>query len=345
MAKQATPSIDPNRYRRLNMARLSDLPEELRKGKGFVCWRVEIRNDKPTKVPVNPHTGKKAKPNDPATGSTLAQAIAHFLAHPNELCGIGRVLVAEDGLTCIDFDGCLDEQGNLIPDHAAARWLPILCSYTEKSPGRRGVQVFVYATPDLDGKMGRNNKAAGVEIYRALHYLTLTGDVLPQFSNKVEYRQAEVEELYREVFGPNSHVAREQPAAEGPGNRDQGPPPVADDASPAGKPDLTDEEIIRRARRAKTGRQFQDLWRGAWEPHYPSQSEADLALCQMLWFQTGNKETVRRLVTLSVLGQRPKWRRKDYQHATIDLACREGSLAKSAGQQYGANTLPLIVGC
>ena len=86
--------------------------------------------------------------------------------------------------------------------------------------------------------------------------------------------------------------------------------------------------------RARNGADFAALWRGEWEGRYPSQSEADLALCGALAFWTGRDAgRVERLFQLSGL-MRPKWERDDYRQRTIDAAiagCRDTSgAAKSA---------------
>lgn len=43
------------------------VPEALREPPQWVAWRYEERNSKPTKVPVNPHTGKRASSTSPLT--------------------------------------------------------------------------------------------------------------------------------------------------------------------------------------------------------------------------------------------------------------------------------------
>ena len=83
---------------------------------------------------------------------------------------------------------------------------------------------------------------------------------------------------------------------------------------------LSDAEIIRRASNATNGTKFKALWAGNIDG-YGSQSEADAALCSILWFWTGDRETVRRLFGQSGLGQRHKWQRLDYQESTLELAC------------------------
>ena len=54
-----------NSYQPFEIMQLANVPKELRDGKRFVCWREEIRNGKPTKVPVNPHTGNADAPARP----------------------------------------------------------------------------------------------------------------------------------------------------------------------------------------------------------------------------------------------------------------------------------------
>jgi hypothetical protein len=54
--------------------------------------------------------------------------------HRKELQGIGRMFDLADGIMGVDFDDCLDDHGNIIPNHFAAEWLPRLNSYSEISP-------------------------------------------------------------------------------------------------------------------------------------------------------------------------------------------------------------------
>jgi hypothetical protein len=280
----------------------ADVPSELREGKRFVCWCEINRNGKLAKVPVNPQTGSLAEADEPETWSTLAVALAFFQTYWKELQGVGRMFDPADGIMGVDFDGCLDNRGNIIPSHPAAEWLPQLNSYCEVSPSGRGVKVWAKAHLDLDGKTGRRDAKQGVEMYRERRYFTLTGRRLPQFSGNVENRQPVVDALHRTIFGAKKPVAALQTLHT---------PPY-----------LSDTEIIRRAGEAHNGAKFRALWAGDLNGS-GSQSEADLALCSMLWFWAGNQETVRRLFSQSALGQRQKWTaRPDYQQSTLDLACQ-----------------------
>jgi hypothetical protein len=301
-----------NHYNRLDVAKLANLPEELRSGKRFVCWCEEVRDGEPTKVPINPHNGRKAKPNDPATWATLDQAVAYYLAHQDSLYGVGRMLHADDEIIGFDLDSSLDEDRNLITEHPAAKWLPLLDTCTEVSPSGTGVKGFVHAKHDLGGKAGRSKKFGkrgnakkpmAVEMYRKCRFFAVTGEVLPRYSAKVEYRQEQIDAMYREYF------PEKEPTTTGTGTA---APPVVDS---------TDAEVIDRAKHARNGNKFSALFSGNWKPYYPSQSEADAALAAILWFQTGDRDAVRRIFGLSGLA-RPKWKKRtDYQEQTLDLAC------------------------
>ena len=166
-------------YQRCDVVQLVNVPRELQDGKRFVCWREETRNEKRTKVPISPHDGNEAQSDNPATWSTLGEAVAFYLTRTNQVHGVGRMFDPADGIIGADFDDCLDDCGNIIPGHDAAEWLPRLNSYCEVSPSGLGVKIWVKANLDLDGKTGRRDSKRGVEIYRERRYFTLTGRRLP----------------------------------------------------------------------------------------------------------------------------------------------------------------------
>ncbi len=98
------------------------------------------------------------------------------------------------------------------------------------------------------------------------------------------------------------------------------PAPSTSTPSTKGKPiDLPDDEIIRRAERAKNSDKFKRLWNGD-TSGYGSLSEADLALCGMLafWCQ-GDAARIDRLFRKSGL-MRAKWARQDYSERAIAKA-------------------------
>jgi NrS-1 polymerase HBD domain len=88
-----------------------------------------------------------------------------------------------------------------------------------------------------------------------------------------------------------------------------------------------DEQLLRRAFRARNGTKLEALYRGD-TTGYHSHSEADLALCSHLAFWTdGDVERIDALFRTSGL-MRPKWERADYRKRTIGAAI--GDLREAA---------------
>ena len=89
---------------------------------------------------------------------------------------------------------------------------------------------------------------------------------------------------------------------------------------------LSDEELLDKAAQSSDGESFTALWSGHWQESYPSQSEADLALCRKLAFWSGkNAEQMDRLFRQSALF-REKW---DERHHASGATYGEETLAKA----------------
>jgi primase-polymerase (primpol)-like protein len=124
---------------------------------------------------------------------------------------------------------------------------------------------------------------------------------------EIEPRQQAVDEIHAEVFA--ERVARRQ---------------LNGAAHSLIQPNnLDDETLLAKARGAKNGRRFTALYdQGAWQAEsYPSQSEADAALCAHLMFWTGNdRARTDRLFRSSAL-MRDEWAaREDLRERTLNLA-------------------------
>lgn len=57
----------------------------------------------------------------------------------------------------------------------------------------------------------------------------------------------------------------------------------------------SDEEVLARATAAANGQKFADLYAGRWQDYYPSQSEADFALVDIIAFYTQNRAQIARM--------------------------------------------------
>lgn len=266
-----------------------NIPPELRERAQWVTWRLETKRGrkKPTKVPYDPKTGSMASTTDPSTWASFEDAVAACLD------GIGYVLTADDGLTGIDFDHCLDD-GQL--KEWAEDMVGRLSSYTEVSPSGKGLHVFVKGSLPPEGR-----RRGDIEMYEDERYLTITGKLLRDDLDTIEERQESLSNLHARVF-PKKVVKTAVDGGNGTGTR-------------------SDAEVLRLAQKASNGDKFVRLFEGNWN-EFPSQSEADLALCSLLAFYSGGDvQQIDRLFRRSKM-YRPKWddSRGDSSYGEITLA-------------------------
>ena len=290
------------------MIPIDAIPDCLRQLPQWVCWKYVERDGRQTKCPIDPNTGRGAGSTDPDTWASFEQAFAACQSH--SFAGFGFVFTPEAGFCGIDLDNCIEADTGK-PKPWASRIVERMNSYAEVSPSGAGVKIFIRGRKP--GTRCRKRHHDGeVEIYDSARFFTLTGRRLETVSAKVEARQAELDELYAEVFGESKPSIQAQAA-----------PPTA----PAPGPVLSDEAILKLARRGrKSGAKFSDLWAGHWEEHFGSQSEADSSVVFTLAFYTKDAAQIDRMFRTSGL-IRPKWDEKHgaktYGQMTIDKALAE----------------------
>jgi hypothetical protein len=264
------------------------IPLELQQLPQWVVWRYEVvESGRTTKVPYSPIHGRLASVSDPAGWApfTLANnALASGL-----FSGIGFMLSPNDPYTFIDLDDphALDERG--LPKFSEEKKVEVMAlqaevyrrfshSYSEVSPSGKGLHLIVR------GVVPTGKRRNGVELYSAERYMTMTGNVHRAFP--IVDCQADVEWLWNALGGG----VNETPIY-------QGEQVDTED----------DNTILGRAYRAVNGDKFAALWEGRYEEvGYPSQSEADFALIDMLVFYTNSVPQVKRLFNASALGARNK---------------------------------------
>lgn len=141
---------------------------ELRAQPVWVAWRPVAQSDgKVNKVPVDPKTGRNASSTNPATWGTYEQAVAAGQSR------LGFVLTAEAGLTGIDLDDCIREDGSLTP--LAQHIVDRAASYTYITPSGRGLRIMVRGLLPR----GRAVVVSGLEAYCQGRYFTVGGDQWP----------------------------------------------------------------------------------------------------------------------------------------------------------------------
>lgn len=270
---------------------------------------------KPHKLPINPRTGDLAATTRPKTWSSFENALAAVRKWP--LTGIGFVFTSSDCYIGVDIDNCRNPETGEIADWA---WSIIraLDSYTEVSPSGTGVHIIIRGQlPE-----GRGNRVAlfagHVEMYSRARYFTFTGILVDGTPTEVRDRHAELLALRSELFAGRHANA------------------VARDSAPSSPLLASDAELVEKACHAKNGAKFERLWNGQWKGDYPSQSEADSALCCLLAFWTGNDPgRMDSLFRQSGL-MRDKWDNGSYAKRTIDACLAVGTATYQPGRRFAS---------
>ena len=175
-----------------------------------MVYKAEL--NKWTKVPYSPETHAPYN-RHPSECGNLDMARKVLLTHGKAkgFAGVGLSAMLEDGLTYLDFDRCLDDNG-AINSPRLEKFVRDLGSYTEISPSGRGLRVIV-KTPSSLGRINKPHmvtergtpsdcsyfEAKGVEIWNDGKYATITGQrFLPEL-NEVKANE-EVMGEFLEVF-------------------------------------------------------------------------------------------------------------------------------------------------
>jgi putative DNA primase/helicase len=147
---------------------LDNIPEELRRRRQFVVYKLEERSGKITKVPYIAGGVGKASSTDSETWRTFEEAVQAL--QTGRYDGIGFMFSSGDPYAGVDLDGCRDpETGEL--EEWAAKIVQDLDGYTEVSPSGKGVHIIVR------GK-APNKKRGHVEAYSERRFFTMTGRML-----------------------------------------------------------------------------------------------------------------------------------------------------------------------
>jgi putative DNA primase/helicase len=232
------------------------IPEELRQRPQWINWRFVERGGKLQKVPVSARTGQSLDHLDPANHRSFEDTV-HFL-DSEYIDGVGYVFSEEDPFLGVDLDDVLDPDTGEIQSWAA-NVVEKLDSYAEISPSGTGVHII------MRGKIPANRKRGPLEIYDHAHFFTITGKRLSGTPKQIEEHQEALDSFYAEHVAPG-------------GDED-----ISGESGLGGSPEMSDDEIIERCRKAKNGQKFERLWSGDMDG-YSSQSEADQALVSILAF-------------------------------------------------------------
>lgn len=295
------------------------IPQEIKETRRWVCYNVELRDGKETKVPVNSINGQWARSNDENTWSIFKVAILGCLKY--NCAGIGFML--GNGYFGIDLD---NHENNEDFEELVKEFVNTLKSYSEYSHSGKGIHIICKGTLPI----GARRKGC-VEMYDSGRFFTMTGRTINPV--KIEERTEEIKPLWEKylnvvkvtqsipvnfsmgkfVFGENYYAV-----------------PTASNATV-----FNDSELLEKIRSSQFGPEFISLYHGNLSNYENDHSKADYAMCKMLAFWTGcNGVQMDRIFRGSGL-MREKWeqRRNETNRNGISL---------SAGT-YGSQVIELAI--
>jgi len=304
----------------------SGVPEYLRERPLWLVWKYEWKADREewSKVPKDgAGGGYNINATDPANGVAFETAAETYQA--GDYDGLGIITDADSLLVGFDVDDCRDPDRPhaSVPD-VVSELVDTLDTYVEVSPSGTGYRAFALgAKPE-----GPNREdlpcdpvledTPHLEVYDGTggRYLTVTGQHLSGTPEGIETRPQQIKEVYGEFVDTDDETADLEDF---------------DDDRPDDGPelDLTDEELLERARSASNGGKFERLENGYDGFHGGDTSKADKAFCQMLAFWTGgDRAAIDRLFQNSDR-MRGKWTDvhssdgDTYGEMTIDAALKD----------------------
>ncbi len=141
-------------------------------------------------------------------------------------------------------------------------------TYMEMSPSGKGIHIL-YKGFKPQGIC--KNQAIGIEMYDSARYFTVTGKQIQGSPDTIALIW--INDTYLKKGRNSARKAKKSKKREArlPGE------------------ELTDEEVLEKAKAARDDGLFYDLYEGRWKRRYGSQSEADMALALKLSFWSGKK--------------------------------------------------------
>lgn len=266
----------------------SAIPQELKGYKNWVCWQAypdPKSHSGISKKPVNPKTGGLAQSNNPDTWSDFETAVRESAKYS----GIGFMFSNSPffGVDLDDMPNDIQDYQNGGADNIISEFVNTLQSYTEFSQSKTGVHIICKGTLP-EGRRKAKNDSGGFEMYENGRFFVVTGNYCSEYGYINDCTES-VKPLHSKYLGK---TAEPKP------NRQN----ITVNLNSV-------DDIVRAACSAKNGSLFKALYSGDFSA-YSSQSEADMAFCNMLAFWCGcDAEKMDAIFRQSGL-MRDKWDRK-----------------------------------
>jgi len=174
----------------------NNIPDLLKNQQQWVVWGV------PGELPKFPHNPNEllrlnispAKSGAPETWGSFEDAVQCVTK------GLARGIGYEfnnNNIYGIDLDRVIDYNGTISDE--ARKIIDDIGSYTEISPSRTGIHIFVTAD---NADITRHRKQGGfIEIYNDKRFFTVTGDIFEGY-NRIEHRPVELQKLHDTYLKP-----------------------------------------------------------------------------------------------------------------------------------------------
>lgn len=266
----------------------SAIPQELKGYKNWVCWQAypdPKSHSGISKKPINPKTGGLAQSNNPDTWSDFETAVRQS----GKYSGIGFMFSNSPffGVDLDDMPNDIEDYQNGGADNIISEFVNTLQSYTEFSQSKTGVHIICKGTLP-EGRRKAKNDSGGFEMYENGRFFVVTGNYCSEYGYINDCTES-VKPLHSKYLGK---TAEPKP------NRQN----ITVNLNSV-------DDIVRAACNAKNGSLFKALYSGDFSA-YASQSEADMAFCNMLAFWCGcDSEKMDAIFRQSGL-MRDKWDRK-----------------------------------
>ena len=275
---------------------IENIPHVMCSRDQWLLWKFEANEKgKKTKVPYQTN-GRRADVTDPSNYAPFDEVIK--ILENGKYAGIGFALTENDNFVGVDLDNYIIDGE---PEERARKIIDVCGSYTEISPSGKGFHIILKGKLPSNDDYLRNNREFGIEMYDCKRFLTVTGDIFEDSTKHVKHNQDAINEICEEyMMKVVENYQRDKAKL---------------------VPKLSDKKILELCLKARNKNKFNSLWSGNFRSMYPSQSEADLALCAILAFYTQDPIQIERLFNQSKLGERGKWKsRPDYRKRTIEQA-------------------------
>lgn len=286
----------------LNNTSLVNIPQELKRLKQWCCYKLETdpaRLNKYRKTPKNAYTGGNAQSNNKDTWSDFETAVNAVSLY--QFDGVG--LFFDNGYFGVDIDGVEADIEDFQhgADNIITEFIHSLGSYSELSVSGKGIHIICKGKLPEGGRRKKN-----VEMYQSGRFFIMTGNRIADYTEIADCTDT-IKHLHEKYIGGGSEPTT--------------------GIIPQRELDLSESEIVELIRKSKQSQFFDVLYSGNWESCYTSQSDADLALANMLAFWCGRDYQKMDSLFRSSGLMREKWDRKTgdatYGNITLNKAIRD----------------------